>query len=413
MKKMLISTNSTTSFPTPFIQNKPLISPIRPMVRNKPIEQKRFAPEVFYDENIIIELEKLKLTILEEISKLDKDLIDLEAMPMKETAIVQRVKEKIELDTKILNNNIIDINKKIQAQTEINNRLKEEYERKSQAEKDRLELLRRVEEQKREEEEKMREKQRILQEKKDNAVIPFKIFQTWHSINLTKGMKDSINKIKKNNPEFEYIFHDDNQCREFIANHFPDMVLYAFDNLIPGAYKADIWRYCILYIYGGIYIDIKFEPIGNYKLLDLVDDEYYVLDRPNQFGVSLYNGLMVMKPKNEILKIALNQIIKNVTTKNYNSSSFHITGSALLGNLLHENETYDEVCNNYKLKFSKCGNYIVTIEDGENIFKVYQNYRDEQKKNSKIQHHEVLWNARKIYVVKNMNMCIFMNSIDI
>lgn len=411
MKRMIILPQfSMNNNPIVNIQNK---IPVKPISKNnKQPEPKKYIPEVFYDENIIIELEKLKLSILEELGKLAKDKSDLETMEMQDTPVVQTVKDKIELDTKILNNNIIDIDKKIQKQTEINIKLKAEYDRKTQAEKDRLELIRRKEEQKREEEERKKEKQRILQEKKDNAVIPLKIFQTWNSINLPKNMKESMNKIKKNNPEFEYIFQDDNQCREFIANHFPDMVLYAFDNLIPGAYKADIWRYCILYIYGGIYVDIKFEPVGDYKFLDLVDDEYYVLDRPNQFGVSLYNGLMVMKPKNEILKTALNHILKNVTNKNYSLSSVHISGSGLLGSLLYENDSYDDVYNNFKLKFSKCGNYIVSIEDGENLLKVYTNYRDEQKKNSKIQHFESLWNARKIYIVKNMSMCVFMNSLD-
>ena len=412
MKKMLISPQAFVSNASSFNRTIPTRNSSRVVNRGRVNEQKKYVSEVFYDENFIIELEKLKLSVLEEIKKLENDLVDLENMQKSDSPIFQRVKEKIELDTKILNNNIIDIDKKIQIQTEINIKLKEEYERKSQAEKDRLEAMKRIEEQKREEEERRKEKLRILQEKKDNALIPFKIFQTWHSINLPKGMKEAINRIKKNNPEFEYIFHDDNQCREFIANHFPDMVLYAFDNLIPGAFKADIWRYCILYIYGGIYVDIKFEPVGDYKFLDLVDNEYYVLDRPNQFGVSLYNGLMVMKPKNEILKIALNQIIKNVTSKSYHLSSNYISGSGLLGNLLHENESYDDICYNYKLKFSKCGNYIVSIDDGNNLLKMYSNYRDEQKKSSKILDHETLWNNRKIYVVKNMNMCIIVNAVE-
>ena len=229
---------------------------------------------------------------------------------------------------------------------------------------------------------------------------------------MTKDMHKIINTWKQFNPEYEYHFYDKNDRELFIKNNFSKQIYEAYSRIIPGAYKADLWRYCILYKKGWIYVDIKFEPIGDYKFLDLVDDEYYVLDKPNQFGVSLYNGLMVMKPKNEILKTALNQILKNVTNKNYSSSSVHISGSGLLGNLLHENDSYDDIYNNFKLKFSKCGNYIVSIEDGENLLKVYSNYRDEQKKNSKIPHFDSLWNARKIYIVKNMSLCVFMNSLD-
>ena len=29
--------------------------------------------------------------------------------------------------------------------------------------------------------------------------------------------------------------------------------LWCFDRLIPGAFKADLWRYCVMYITGGIF----------------------------------------------------------------------------------------------------------------------------------------------------------------
>ena len=33
-------------------------------------------------------------------------------------------------------------------------------------------------------------------------------------------------------------------CRDFIQKHFNMETLWAFDKLKPGAYKADLWRYC-------------------------------------------------------------------------------------------------------------------------------------------------------------------------
>lgn len=34
-----------------------------------------------------------------------------------------------------------------------------------------------------------------------------------------------------------------------------DVVLSAYDKIMPNAYKADLFRLCILYVYGGCYID--------------------------------------------------------------------------------------------------------------------------------------------------------------
>ena len=55
-------------------------------------------------------------------------------------------------------------------------------------------------------------------------------------------------------------------CREFIKNNFDLDILNAYDILKPGAFKADLWRCCILYIYGGIYLDIKYGCFAGFKL---------------------------------------------------------------------------------------------------------------------------------------------------
>ena len=142
-------------------------------------------------------------------------------------------------------------------------------------------------------------------------LIPLNIFQTWHTKHLEPEMEQAVNQLKLDNPEFKHYLYDYEQCRKFIAKYFDYNVLAAFDGLIPGAYKADLWRYCVLYIHGGIYLDIKFVSENRFKLLHLTDKEYFILDKPNpnpKMGLStwipgkngIYNGLMVCKPKNHI-----------------------------------------------------------------------------------------------------------------
>ena len=55
-----------------------------------------------------------------------------------------------------------------------------------------------------------------------------------------------------------YLFHDQD-CRSFIEREYPPDVLMAYDRLIPTAFKADLWRYCVLYKYGGAYLDVKYK----------------------------------------------------------------------------------------------------------------------------------------------------------
>jgi mannosyltransferase OCH1-like enzyme len=224
-----------------------------------------------------------------------------------------------------------------------------------------------------------------------NTVIPLNIFQTWHTKNLPILMKNSVEYIKKLNPAFSYYLYDDTDCYNFIKDNFEPAVLYAFNSLIPGAYKADLWRYCILYKLGGIYLDIKYRPVNGFKFINLCEKEHWVLDID---GNGIYNALMVCRPKNPILLKAIYQIVKNVRTKYYGESCLHPTGPLLLANYFNEKEknNFDmrhSYYENHNNRFIYLNNYIV--------FKSYNGYLQEHSKHQKVDHYTVLWKRRNIY----------------
>lgn len=53
-----------------------------------------------------------------------------------------------------------------------------------------------------------------------------------------------------------YHFWDDASAADFLSLHFPPEVREAYDAIIPGAFKADLFRYCVLLIQGGVYADM-------------------------------------------------------------------------------------------------------------------------------------------------------------
>ena len=83
--------------------------------------------------------------------------------------------------------------------------------------------------------------------------IPKYVFQTWKEKQISKDMRQTILELRNRHKDYEFYLYDDEMCRDFIIQHFDDDVLNAFDSLIPGAYKADLWRYCVLYIWRCIY----------------------------------------------------------------------------------------------------------------------------------------------------------------
>lgn len=223
-------------------------------------------------------------------------------------------------------------------------------------------------------------------------IIPLNLYQTWHNKDLPQNMQNCIQELQNINPEFKYHLFDDNDCRLFIEKYFSKKFLDSFDKLIPGAYKADLWRYCVLYINGGIYLDIKFYPVNNFKLINLTDKEYFCRDVAlSQSGI--YNAIMVSKPKNELLMIAINRIVENVDNNFYGISSLEPTGPILLKNIFNENNIMD-----VELSLNKLDNvYNIFLKDIP-ILSIYKEYRNEQKNTENNLHYNILWKNKNIYL---------------
>jgi mannosyltransferase OCH1-like enzyme len=223
------------------------------------------------------------------------------------------------------------------------------------------------------------------------SIIPLNLFTCWHTKDLPPLMKQNYEELKKQNPEFNHYLYDENECREFIKNNFDESVLNAYDSLIPAAYKADLWRCCILYINGGVYLDIKYNCVDGFKLISLTEKEHFVRDRPDK---CVYNALIVALPKNEILLKYINQIVENVKNKYYGNGSLDPTGPILFGQFFSCDEInnldsyFTSIINNNIEKF-----YIVYKDT--KILSVYPEYREEQKQGQI--HYNEYWINKNIY----------------
>ena len=92
--------------------------------------------------------------------------------------------------------------------------------------------------------------------------IPRIIHQTHTRNEIPDNMQEAMETIISLNPEYEYRYYSDEDCRDFILKYLGSRVAKAYDSLIPGAYKADLFRYCVIYIKGGVYLDSGFVAIN-------------------------------------------------------------------------------------------------------------------------------------------------------
>jgi mannosyltransferase OCH1-like enzyme len=227
-----------------------------------------------------------------------------------------------------------------------------------------------------------------------NCIIPLDLYTCWHTKDLPPLMQQNYNYLVESNPRINFHLYDENDCRNFIRDNFDSDVLDAYNSLIPCSYKSDLWRFCILYKKGGIYLDIKYKCVNNFKFIELTEEEHFVRDRGNGL---VYTALIVTLPNNEIMKECINHIVNNVKNKYYGNSPLDPTGPGLLGkffsnkqinelNMYHEGSYVENKLNEY---------YIV--KNNTIILFNYHGYRDEQSRVQKNKYYSILWDEKNIY----------------
>jgi mannosyltransferase OCH1-like enzyme len=230
-------------------------------------------------------------------------------------------------------------------------------------------------------------KKRILESnlpiyKPPNLPIPKNIFQTWKTKELTGNMKKTVDMIHILNPEYNHFIFDDHDCRQFIEKYFDKKVLHAYDTLIPGAFKADLWRYCILYTLGGIYVDIKYKPEKGFTFDTLIQKDHLVMDI-NESGI--YNAFMICYPKNPILLKCIHKIVENVQKRFYGTNPLDVTGPTMMKHIVNKKDPIIDLTHAINPRVIKYNNTVILQE--------YDTYRSEQTGPTYVD----LWHGKKIY----------------
>jgi hypothetical protein len=160
--------------------------------------------------------------------------------------------------------------------------------------------------------------------------VPFLIVTTHEAT----GCEDNLRALIKLNPEYHVYFFDRAARRAWLHDHFPQEVVDAYDMIIPGAYKADLFRYCFLFKKGGVYIDLNKKMIVPMRVfvhpratMGLVLNSNHKEDEPPK----IINGFMYMVQGHPLMKEMIAQCVRNIQKKEYGNSPLSVTGPYVLG----------------------------------------------------------------------------------
>ena len=98
----------------------------------------------------------------------------------------------------------------------------------------------------------------------ENTSIPKVIYRIWlggdantKTKTLSPAHQLAWDFTAKHNPDFEQVLLDDDDAEAFMRTAMGGYAHAAYSALVPGAAKADLLRYVLMYEKGGVYLDVK------------------------------------------------------------------------------------------------------------------------------------------------------------
>lgn len=238
---------------------------------------------------------------------------------------------------------------------------------------------------------------KIIKKEYKKIKIPKIIYQTYinndyHNIYHYNAVQSLI----EYNPDYIYRFFNDKECREFIKINFENRVLDTYDRLYPGAYKADLFRYLIIYKYGGIYIDNKY-IIRNSLDTIIKNKDNNVICKDIKEGL-LFNSIIISENNNNNFWLMIERIIFNVKNKFYGECPLHPTGPRLYYNFFWKNETkLRHIINEPKINYMNC--YIEDENKNKIINTFYNGYYNNKSHRNEIKNdYDYCYRNRLIYI---------------
>lgn len=125
--------------------------------------------------------------------------------------------------------------------------------------------------------------------------IPRKIFSSYEpKSSVPQKVYDTISQFAKG---YKYTLFDDHDCVQFLMENYNDTVVRAYKSLRKGAHRADLFRYAVLYLKGGIWMDVDLKLMTNLdELLGQRNVMYTVAN-----DVLIFQAFLAAPPQNPII----------------------------------------------------------------------------------------------------------------
>ena len=130
-------------------------------------------------------------------------------------------------------------------------------------------------------------------------------YQSWD----TPIPKSVYNETMKYIPKtFIYKRYSLKDIKEYLKTNWTDEIVKLFDEYKKIAHKIDLWRYCILYDTGGVYMDA--DCVLKNDITEIIKDNNCFFVTNNRNINDIFNGFLGTFPKNPIYKEIIDYMLK-------------------------------------------------------------------------------------------------------
>lgn len=142
--------------------------------------------------------------------------------------------------------------------------------------------------------------------------IPAIVHQTAESPCLTLNFHRAAKKWAAFR-HWSYYFHDDDAMDRLLQSSFPEfphLKLVVENCVVLPSVKLDLWRFLVLWVYGGVIPDINSYPENfNSATIEANDDGFFLLDPETNM---LSTSLMAVSPRHPLMYYAIQHSLGNI-----------------------------------------------------------------------------------------------------
>lgn len=155
--------------------------------------------------------------------------------------------------------------------------------------------------------------------------IPKILHQAFSSKDLPPELIENIERFKSMNPGWEHKLYDNATQAKFVEQHFGRAIYERFTRINPryGAARSDLFRYLLVYKYGGVYLDIKSSTLRPLDDVIRPDDSYVLTNSGREFAACFeelkntsYGELLqwniIAAPRHPFLKAVIEAVLRNI-----------------------------------------------------------------------------------------------------